>query len=373
MPYFKLNGQLIVPTNLNNAIELVDQSKVCNSSGDANDLGDANQVFFATSNDGSGGRVICTGVTDNNCKFVTADSNTSIIDDAEKDGFGGRLKINNNVKYYCKKGCAPLGEQLAEYGPGTYYFYRREDGYCELQDSEGGCVLTLSTAEQNRKYYTFMLCAGGGGGGSGSSGIGYGGGVGGGGAGAVVATIKFKAQTTATFKIVVGSGGNGGSPSNKAGTVGGDSYMVYPSTADSYDSETAILSIGATGGGRGSGGKSSSGGGAGVGLSNGTAYEDVFEMLQCVIATGGKGKKEANGGGSASINLYNYSVNSCYINSIGGTSGASRSGQVGGGGASPFANGNSGENGAGGNGGAGAFTKGKSGKDGGDGFIRIIY
>lgn len=366
MPYFKLKGKPILPNNSECPVEVVPQNVTCES-----------DPFFNTSTSDSSGRVILNGVTDAGYKLITANSSTSLDSLKNQDAFGGRLKIKNVNQKYCYKGLAPLGSLLNEYSPGTYYFYRKANGYCEIQDENGTSLNVLSTAEEKKKIYTFILCGGGGSGCSGGSGMGWWGGGGGSGAGAAVFTLEFTDLATASgenlkLKIVVGAGGSASSPSGKSGSNGGQTSLT-PDTAH-FSFGTDVLAY--ANGGSGNPKKSS--------VSGGSAFVDskrennsFYKVISSKTATGGSGGGEASsGGGTDSVSLYNYSVNSNYISSIGNKSGGGKSGGGnggGGGGASLFADGNSGSNGAGGHGGEGAFGSGKSSQAGGDGFIRIYY
>ena len=122
MASFKLNGKAILPNNANCPVEVVANTTTTSSSG-----------FFISNGTG---KVNIDGVTDSGYHLVTANSST-IFSSPKVDVFGGKLKINGVSQPYCDKGKAPVGSQLTEYGSGTYYFYRRYDGYCELQDSNG--------------------------------------------------------------------------------------------------------------------------------------------------------------------------------------------------------------------------------------------
>lgn len=366
MPFIKINGKLIAPNSNSSPVEVVAESVKCNSSGVINNTDNYKEIFFGSNNKG---RIEIKGVNDSGYKLVTPDSNT-IIALFKQDAFKGKLKINNVSSCYCKKGLAPLGDSIATYSAGTYSLVRNKDGYCVVKDSKGKDLNILSTAEENKKTYTFVLCGGGAGGGAGTSGWGATGGFGGGGGAGLIATISFADVTEdITLELKVGSGGGGGSGSNGAGSSGGKTYISKGST------EILTANGGSAGPRANTAGGSNSNGGSGGSAS--VASNSPLPILKYSTVSGGKGAKEKDGGGTTKVETYNYTINNNWEHrkTMGGYNGNRNGGggQVGGGGASPFSNTSSCGHGVGGNGGEGNFFCESAGSSGVGGFIEIIY
>ena len=361
MPYFKLKGKPILPNNAECPVEIVSQSTNCSSNS-----------FFKTSENDEIGIVLLSGVSDAGYKLISADANTSLDILKNQDAFEGKIKINNVIQKYCFKGRAPTNSILvnrSSYGGGTkLYMFRRADGYCELQNSSRGYISTLSSVEENKKIYTFVLCGSGAGGHSGTSGFGFHGGGGGGGGGGCICTIYFTDLCKTNnqnflFELYVASGGgnNSGGSTSYVKVIEGPSESIN-TISEAYGGYT--------------GGESNGGSGGGHQCNIPTSGQYMYRIGyhgQNGQAGGSHNNYSSNLGTSAS---YNYSVNNSYIQSTGGTTGAGYGDlatKPGGGGPSPFGNGNSGEYGGGGRGGTGNMFGGKDGLTGARGFVEIRY
>ena len=164
------------------------------------------------------------------------------------------------------------------------------------------------------------------------------------------------------FKLYVGKGGG-----NNAG--GGNSYV-------SIEEGSSDASLTLTAGGGSTGGSSAGGAGGSATL----VYNQTSEYMYLIYShsqNGGKGGAYKNASSDlASKASYNYSVNNNYIASTGGTDGkgyGDLATKPGGGGPSPFGNGNSGTYGGGGRGGTGNMFGGNNGISGARGFVEIRY
>lgn len=368
MPYFQLKGMPILPNNANCPVEVI-----------SNDITTECADFFKKA-DGSG-RVELTGVTNQNYHLVTP--NDLSFNQLKNDVFEGKLQINGVSQVYCAKGMAPLGTLLAEYSntstsaDAIYYFFRRYDGYCELQDSNGSTLTILSTPEQNRKVFTFYICGGGGGGAAGSSGFGWAGGGGGGGAAAIFASILFKdiweaTQSSVKIKIIIGHGGANGTASSKEGSAGTATTLTYVSGPSTINNLSLSAGGGTAGVFKGSGGTSS----CTITIPSSAEHIEFLSQKSGSGASGNYGQ----GDSTTILPLEIFSVNSNILPTIGNFSGGSQATQGGGGGASLFANGanggdpgGTGTKGSGGGGGDGAFGTGRAGGPGGYGFVQIYY
>lgn len=281
------------------------------------------------------GMVRSSGITDSNMHLVS--TNTTAIGPANEDAFEGRLQINGVVQKYCKLGLAPLGNLLREItSPGTYYFHYKSSGEVTLENSSQSTMITLSTAAQKRKLFTFVLQGAGGGGSSGQQGNLFSGGnngQGGGGGGVACAMIDFRNAPTGRYRIEIGAGGSGGTSNNTNGAQGGDTQMFTPNG-------TRI--IGAWCGGYGT----RDGGGWGGNYN----FYDV-SGINYVARNGasggaGAGSDRTYGDNTSAFNAFAYSITgqNLYISGhLGGGSGSDDIG--GGGGASHFGNGGSPESG----------------------------
>ena len=363
MPRFFLQGNEISINNANCDVEIVSNNT---------SISHNNGIFFK--NNGTGiGRIELTNVSNLGYHLVAPDSNTS-LSELNNDVFNGKLKINNVQQKYCAKGLAPLGRSLVKYTNTsssnlTYYFYRYSDGSCNVKTSDGTVLNTLSTASENKRVYTFVLSGGGGGGCQGGTGFGWWSGGGGGGGGAVIVTFYFLKNITTDiqFTLTIGYGGNGGNWGSP-----GSATKISIGTTD-----LAVANAGNGGGRDGSGLNGGYGGTASVGTSTDVTR---YRILNSITASGADGGHESNAGGSTpQVQVYNYTVNSNHISSIGNKSGGAKeggssdSGGAGGGGASLFANGNTVSDGAGGHGSEGNFFSTAAGQNGGPGFIEIFY
>ncbi len=312
------------------------------------------------------GMVRSTGITDNNMHLVS--TNTTDIAPANEDVFEGRLQINGVAQKYCKKGLAPRGERLINFGAGTYYINYQESSI-NLEDANQNILYPLSGC----KVLTIVLQGGGGGGSSGQQGNLFSGGnngQGGGGGGLATAMIDLRKTPYGRHTIVVGSGGSGGTSNNTNGSAGGASYM------DLADG-TRLLSV------NGGGGGTRDGGGSG-----GTAYITSHSaIIQQYAATGGAGagSDRVYGDNTSGFDAFTYSITGQKLHINGYSGGGSGSGDIGGGGgASYFGNGGSPESGtttskknggtgAGGAGGDANNTDWWRGGHGGAGIVNIYY
>lgn len=312
---------------------------------------------------------ISSGFTTTNNGFLQ--SKPAPFKEMAKDVFNGLLKINGCTEGVLPKGYDPCNEILLDrsaYGGGANLrFVRRPDGSCDLQDSTGTFIKTLSTKEQNRCFYTFVLCGGGAGGHKGTSGIGFHGGGGGGGGGGVIVTLHFtdacKYIDPIVLQLYVGGGGGNNSS-------GGSSYIKVIEGPDDILNTVAQANGGSVGGSSGGGG----GGGTSCSIPTSGEYMYVVGLHRQSGQSGGAHKSSSSGLGKSYS--YNYAVNNKYITYTGGTSGAGYGDlatKPGGGGPSPFGNGNSGSYGGGGRGGTGHLTSPKDGITAARGFVEIRY
>lgn len=192
MAVLKLNGNEISTNNAGCPVEIVPADTSC-----------ASANFFKTNSSDQVGKVAIPGITDKGNKLISADSSTNLSDMVLQDAFEGKLKIKGEIQKYCRKGLAPRGVILAEYSGGSYRIVRKSNGQCDLIDSSGNVLLTLSTPNENRQVFTFMICGGGGGGAGGKSSFGYygSGGGGGGGRGTFGYTVGAVAGGDGLFRI----------------------------------------------------------------------------------------------------------------------------------------------------------------------------